>query len=110
MGLFRLSGFEELTTPKAGTMRAKWRKKRMRRLKRKRRKMRQGPSKRLAPGLQPWTPSGGLGTQPPHGVLKKSMGRLLSSKTSSNILPEVGSPEDRGFQEPYSVLQRDLII
>merc|ERR1712029_1089083 len=106
MGLFRSSGFEELTTPKAGTMRAK---RRMRRLKQK-----EEDEGKVQVSAWPQASSRGhlsvLGTQPPHGVLKKSMGRLLSSKTSSNILPEVGSPEDRGFQEPYSVLQRDLII
>merc|ERR1711974_234304 len=48
----------------------------------------------LPPGFQP----GGTcpGTLPPHGILKKSMGRLLSSKTSSNILPEVESTHEDG--------------
>merc|ERR1712029_235325 len=40
---------------------------------------------------------------------EESMGRLLSSKTSSNILPEAEHSKGRSLQELYSVLQRDLI-
>merc|ERR1711992_270233 len=38
---------------------------------------------------------------------EESMGRLLSSKTSSNILPEAEHSKGRSFQELCSVLQRD---
>merc|ERR1712223_1676764 len=89
-------------------MRAKWRKKRMRRLKRKRRKMRARSKYTLHPHLQPGSLLGILASASPWNT-EESMGRLLSSKTSSNILPEAEHSKGRSFQELCSVLQRDLI-
>merc|ERR1712105_43835 len=106
MGLFRSCGFDELTTQEAGTMRAKWRKKYAQAEAQKEED--EGKVQVGGLPLPPAEEGNPLGDQPPHGVLRKSMGRLLSSKTSTNILPEVGYPEDRSFQEPCSVLQRDL--
>merc|ERR1711962_461468 len=108
MGLFCSSGFDERGAQEARTvkMRAKWRKKRMRRLKRKRRKMRARSKK--TKHLQPGSLLGILASASPWNT-EESMGRLLSSKTSSNILSEAEHSKGRSLQELCSVLQRDLI-
>merc|ERR1711879_356989 len=78
----------------------------MRRMKRKRRKMRARSKKTNNPHLQPGSLPGVLASASPWNT-EESMGRLLSSKTSSNILPEAEHSKGRSFQEMCSVLQRD---
>merc|ERR1719471_2229995 len=56
----------------------------------------------LQPGLLPRV----LASASPWNT-EESMGRLPSSKTSSNILPEAEHSKGRSFQELCSVLQRD---
>merc|ERR1719336_2661865 len=78
----------------------------MRRLKRKRRKMRARSKQTNNPHLQPGTLPRVLASASPWNT-EESMGRLLSSKTSSNILPEAEHSKGRSFRELCSVLQRD---
>merc|ERR1712038_1934703 len=53
-----------------------------------------GPLPRVLASASPWN-------------TEESMGRLLSSKTPSNILAEAEHSKGRSFQELCSVLQRD---
>merc|ERR1719336_3800643 len=78
----------------------------MRRLKRKRRKMRARSKQTNNPHLQPGSLPGALASASPWNT-EESMGRLPSSKTSSNILPEAEHSKGRSLQELCSVLQRD---
>merc|ERR1712133_25277 len=75
-------------------------------LKRKRRKMRARSKYANNPHLQPGSLPGILASASPWNT-EELMGRLPSSKTSSNILPEAEHSKGRSFQELCSVLQRD---
>merc|ERR1711915_935135 len=109
MGLFRSCGFEELTTPKSRNDACQVAKEAYAQAE----AQKEEDEGKVQVSLPPGFPCRGdcyPGTQPPHGILKKSMGRLQVARLHLTSYPRLSQTTrtEPFIKKQYSVLQRDL--